>query len=161
MNAIQKERRARVRRAHFRPTLQTYVVVRPARLTRTTYMEVGTKLTRADLPTWRLRALYDRHTIGAEGDPWTEAALGRTQARFQADLSRQPAAAQESEANPLVRTLQKLRLLLPAMGEDERAEGAIKKLGGGWYEVIKDGQSRNVHGKAKVAELLGVSAETI
>lgn len=62
---------ARIGRPLFRRGLK-YVAIRRIRMTATHFIEPGE---RVDLPTYRLRALYNRRRIGPEGHPWTEQCL--------------------------------------------------------------------------------------
>ena len=63
-----------VARPVFRRGLE-YVAVRPIKLTSTVVVNPGE---RVELPSYRLRSLFQRRRIGPEGHPWTEAALGST-----------------------------------------------------------------------------------
>lgn len=50
-----------------------YIAIRPIRLTSKVVLEPGEKV---DLPSHRLRSLFQRRRVGPAGHPWTEAMLG-------------------------------------------------------------------------------------
>jgi len=82
MATTRDEMRARVRRVMFRPRVQeSYVVVRPLRLTSTIVLQPGTEIRTSEVRRHQLKRWYERRHIGAKGDPWVDVMLDLWEAK--------------------------------------------------------------------------------